>query len=259
MLHSKLVVWIVAGLTAVALSATSIFAAPGGPADNLFGGDNAPGWTKPWVGLLPSSQDQGQTAKGLKEKDTKAGTVVSLEDEDTEATETPEPEDENVDDENVDDENLGVGEEEIVAALADHFGVSEDNIRALRTDEKLGFGEVFQLLRIAEAAIQPGGAITSTTRITDAIDIILGERSEGKGWGVIAKEYSVNPGNKGDNLGSIISGRGITTTTAITNTDTAGTTAVPEKGKAKNAVKNGSSVSGRSKAPGQLKRLNEAE
>lgn len=252
MLHSKLVVWIVAGLTAVALSATSIFAAPGGPVDNLFGGDNTPGWTKPLVGLLQSSQEQGQTAKGLKEKDKKAGTVVSLEDEETESTETPEPADEDVD-----DENLGVGEEEIVAALADRFGISEDEIIALRTDEKLGFGEMYKLFRIAESAIEPGGAITTTTSITDALDIILSERSEGKGWGVISKEFNVSVGNKGDNLGAIISGRGITTTTAITDTDTISNTATPWKNKARNTVKNRPSTAGNSKAPGQLKRLNE--
>ncbi len=256
MLHSKVVVWIVAGLTAVALSATSILAAPGGPVGNPFGGDNEPSWAKPLVGLFPSGQEQDQSAKGLKDKDKRnAGAVVSLDDEqEPEATETPESENEDVD-----DENLGVGEEEIVAALADHFGVSEDDIRTLRTDEKLGFGEILQLFRIAEAAIQPGGAITSTTSITEAMDIILAERSEGKGWGVIAKEYSVSPGNKGDNLGSIISGRGITTTTTITDTGTVTNTAVPGKGKSKNAVNGGSSASGRSKAPGQIKRLNEVE
>jgi len=71
-------------------------------------------------------------------------------------------------------------------------GISD--VLALR-DEGWGFGEIFKLyLLAAESGMTP--------------DQIKAMRDSGMGWGQIAMDLSLSPGNKGKNLGAAVSGRG---------------------------------------------------
>ncbi len=66
-----------------------------------------------------------------------------------------------------------------------------------------GFGGIFKVFMIAQAA--------GTTP-----DEIMAMREAGMGWGEINKELDLHPGNKGKNLGSAVSGRGISQTISTT-------------------------------------------
>lgn len=211
MLQSKAVMWIVAGLAAVALSATTILAAPQSPlSESSSGQHRGPGWdiTKPVVGQMASTE-VGETPTPT-------------------PTPTPANEDEIDDlDEEQDDldevENSESVEEKIVAAIADHFGLSQDEVENLRTENKLGNGELHRLCSLARAAIEADGefvtGITANTPISEAVGVILDMRLNQSGWGNVAKELGLKPGNRGDNLGAIISGR-VTPTSTITGTIT---------------------------------------
>ncbi len=62
-----------------------------------------------------------------------------------------------------------------------------------------GYGEIFKLYALAqESGMTP--------------DQIKALRDGGMGWGEIAKLLDLSPGNKGNNLGAAVSGRGITET-----------------------------------------------
>ncbi len=62
-----------------------------------------------------------------------------------------------------------------------------------------GFGEILKLYGLAK----------ESGRTPDQIKAL---RDSGMGWGEIAKSLDLSPGNKGDNLGAAVSGRGITET-----------------------------------------------
>lgn len=65
--------------------------------------------------------------------------------------------------------------------LAKSFGVSESYVLSLKTDKKLGWGEISHLLAIAKASGQTP-------------DTILALRTGGMGWGEIAKKYDLKLG-----------------------------------------------------------------
>jgi len=74
----------------------------------------------------------------------------------------------------------------------------------------LGYGEIAKALFLCQS-----GAST--------MEEILGFRQAGLGWGEIAKELGLTPGNRGRNLGAIMSGRGVVTPTeTVTGTMTRG-------------------------------------
>lgn len=104
------------------------------------------------------------------------------------------------------------GTNKIVEAITNYFSstltstVSISAVVALR-DDGWGFGEIFRLYELAkESGKTP--------------DEIKAMRDSGMGWGEIAKALDQSPGNKGNNLGAAVSGRGISGTLTITPTNT---------------------------------------
>ncbi len=75
------------------------------------------------------------------------------------------------------------------------FSVSASEVISLHLSG-MGFGEIFKMYQLA--------LLSGKTP-----DQVLAMRESGMGWGVIAKELKLKPGNKGDNLGAAVSGRGV--------------------------------------------------
>ena len=79
-------------------------------------------------------------------------------------------------------------------------------------NEGWGFGEIFKLYQLAvESGMTP--------------DQIKAMRDSGLGWGQIAMDLNLAPGNKGKNLGAAVSGRGtISSTQTMTQTQNTNST-----------------------------------
>ena len=93
------------------------------------------------------------------------------------------------------------GTDKIIDAITKYFSgtltntVTVSDVVGLR-DDGWGFGEIFKLYELAkESGKTP--------------DEIKAMRDGGMGWGEIAKALDLSPGNKGNNLGAAVSGRGI--------------------------------------------------
>ena len=93
------------------------------------------------------------------------------------------------------------GTNKIIDAITKYFSgtltntVTVSDVVGLR-DDGWGFGEIFKLYELAkESGKTP--------------DEIKAMRDGGMGWGEIAKALDLSPGNKGNNLGAAVSGRGI--------------------------------------------------
>jgi hypothetical protein len=93
------------------------------------------------------------------------------------------------------------GTNKIIDAITRYFSgtltntVTVSDVIALR-DDGWGFGEIFRLYELAkESGKSP--------------DEIKAMRDSGMGWGEIAKALNLSPGNKGNNLGAAVSGRGL--------------------------------------------------
>ncbi|MGQ9676759.1 MAG: hypothetical protein ACUVX1_13945 [Chloroflexota bacterium] len=225
MLFSKTPIWIIAALTAATLSVSTVAAVPNVLPGGTFGDDNGSGLTmpKPVVGLMPFDQEQPQgLAKG--DKDAKKWTAAVADDPDVDDDEVVDDDDEvtDDDDEAVDDEedSSAPGQDKIAEAMAERFEVDEDTVGELRASG-LGWGEIYHLLRIAEESISSADSVEATTTITDTLQTIL-EARDGQGLGDIAKQFGLHPGNKGNNLGSAVSGRAFKPTSTITGTLTTG-------------------------------------
>lgn len=93
------------------------------------------------------------------------------------------------------------GTNKIIDAITRYFSgtltntVTVSDVVGLR-DDGWGYGEIFRLYQLA-----------SETGMTP--DQIKAMRDSGMGWGQIAMALGVSPGNKGDNLGAAVSGRGL--------------------------------------------------
>jgi hypothetical protein len=93
------------------------------------------------------------------------------------------------------------GTDKIINAITQYFSgtlsntVTISNIVALR-DDGWGFGEIFKLYALAE----------ESGETPDQIEMM---RNSGMGWGEIARALDLSPGNKGNNLGAAVSGRGL--------------------------------------------------
>lgn len=83
--------------------------------------------------------------------------------------------------------------QKVADAIAKYYDVPLDDILALR-DKGMGYGEIVIAFNLANKIRQP-------------VDQILTLRESGQGWGKIAQSLAVKPGNKGENLGSIMRGR----------------------------------------------------
>ncbi len=75
------------------------------------------------------------------------------------------------------------------------FSVSASDVISLHLSG-MGFGEIFKMYQLA--------LLSGKTP-----DEILALRESGLGWGVISKQLKLPPGNKGNNLGAAVSGRGV--------------------------------------------------
>lgn len=75
------------------------------------------------------------------------------------------------------------------------FSVSASDVISLHLSG-MGFGEIFKLYQLA--------LLSGKTP-----DEIQAMRESGLGWGVISKQLQLPPGNKGNNLGAAVSGRGV--------------------------------------------------
>ncbi len=75
------------------------------------------------------------------------------------------------------------------------FSVSASDVISLHLSG-MGFGEIFKVYQLA--------LLSGKTS-----DEILALRESGLGWGVISKQLQLPPGNKGNNLGAAVSGRGV--------------------------------------------------
>ena len=83
--------------------------------------------------------------------------------------------------------------------ISNYFSVSITSVVQLH-DSGWGFGEIYKLYSYADK--------TGKTPVE-----IQAMRDSGMGWGEIAKALDLAPGNAGDNLGGVISGRNVTTDT----------------------------------------------
>ncbi len=100
------------------------------------------------------------------------------------------------------------GTNKIIDAITQYFSGTLTNtatisdIVGLRNDG-WGYGEIFKLYELAAESGQ-------------SPDDIKAMRDSGMGWGQIAMALGQSPGNKGNNLGAAVSGRGVFTGTQTT-------------------------------------------
>jgi hypothetical protein len=94
----------------------------------------------------------------------------------------------------------------VVVAISSYFSVPVSNVVQLH-DSGWGFGEIYKLYEYARLSGHTPEQIQAM-------------RDAGMGWGNIAKALNIKPGNHGDNLGGIMSGRSITLTDSLTSTTT---------------------------------------
>ena len=83
--------------------------------------------------------------------------------------------------------------------LSNYFSVSITSVVQLH-EAGWGYGEIYRLYSYAEKTGKTPAEIQAM-------------RDAGMGWGEIAKALNLAPGNAGDNLGGVISGRNVTTVT----------------------------------------------
>ncbi len=100
------------------------------------------------------------------------------------------------------------GNNMIANTIALFFGTEVTEVVGLRSDG-FGYGEIAKVYFLATAAA------TDTTSIVEM-------RESKMGWGQIAKALGQHPGNKGNNLGMIVSGRGTLSDTMSDTTSVAG-------------------------------------
>ncbi len=82
--------------------------------------------------------------------------------------------------------------QKVAAAIAKFYDVPLDDILAMR-DQGMGYGEIVIAFNLAN-------------KTGKSVEEILSMRKSGEGWGKIAQDLAVKPGNKGGNLGGIMSG-----------------------------------------------------
>jgi hypothetical protein len=90
-------------------------------------------------------------------------------------------------------------------SISDYFSVPITSVMELHASG-WGFGEIFKLYNYANLSGQTVESI-QTMREVDHM-----------GWGQIAKALDLHPGNQGDNLGGIVSGRNVVSDTVETDT-----------------------------------------
>lgn len=92
----------------------------------------------------------------------------------------------------------------VAAMIADFFDLDVAQVQAWH-DEGLGYGEIARAYFLAEL---------SDKSVAEVMALYQG----GLGWGEVAKTLGLAPGNKGRNLGSIMSGRAVTETQTMSGT-----------------------------------------
>jgi len=87
----------------------------------------------------------------------------------------------------------------VAAMIADFFDLDVAQVQAWH-DEGLGYGEIAIAFFLSQSSDE------------EVEEIIRLRQEEGLGWGEIAKTLDLTPGNRGRNLGAIMSGRPLTDT-----------------------------------------------
>lgn len=106
------------------------------------------------------------------------------------------------------------GTNKIIDAITQYFSGTLTNtatisdIVGLRNDG-WGYGEIFRLYELAKESGQSPNDIKAM-------------RDSGMGWGQIAMDLGLSPGNKGNNLGAAVSGRGVISETQSTASPSVG-------------------------------------
>jgi hypothetical protein len=88
--------------------------------------------------------------------------------------------------------------------IADFFDLDVAQVQTWH-DQGLGYGEIARAYFLAQLSGK-------------SVEYVMILYQGGLGWGEVAKELGLAPGNKGCNLGSIMSGRAITVTQTMTGT-----------------------------------------
>ena len=82
---------------------------------------------------------------------------------------------------------------ERAAKLATKFGVPQQTILDMRQKDHMGWGEIVISLQIAEHIVTTS-TTTPPTAITAALQQVLALRSQGEGWGQIARAFGTTVG-----------------------------------------------------------------
>lgn len=88
----------------------------------------------------------------------------------------------------------------VATMIAAFFNLDVAQVQTWHDDDRMGYGEIAIALFLAQSG-------------DTSVEEIIALYHEGLGWGEIAKELGLAPGSKGRNLGAIVSGRGVVTTT----------------------------------------------
>ncbi len=99
----------------------------------------------------------------------------------------------------IDEELEAPGEETDVVPdpfrdLSERYGVNEERITQMRSDG-MGFGEMNIALAISERIAADSAETETPVTIDSALDGVLAERADGKGWGEIAQDHGFNVGD----------------------------------------------------------------
>ncbi len=86
----------------------------------------------------------------------------------------------------------------VAAMIAEFSGLDYTQVQAWH-DEGISYGEIAMALFLAQSS-------------NTSAEEIIADHQEGLGWGEIAKELDLTPGNRGRNLGAIMSRRTVTDT-----------------------------------------------
>jgi len=89
----------------------------------------------------------------------------------------------------------------VAAAIASFFGLDYSVVEAWH-DEGLGYGEIARAYFLAELS-------------GESVAEVMALYERGMGWGEVAKALDLAPGNRGWNLGAIMSGRLLTDTVTL--------------------------------------------
>ncbi len=79
--------------------------------------------------------------------------------------------------------------------LATDFGVADQQVQDMRQTRDMGWGEIENLLLIAQAVSDNSAATATPLTMDEALQQVLAERASGMGLGAIAKSHGVKLGD----------------------------------------------------------------